>query len=303
MDINIWQTIFLSLLQGVTELFPISSLGHTVILPGLLPGLFPPNFASATACGGQGCFVPLITALHLGTSIALVIYFWRDWLQVLKTVFGSIKTRQIRKGTEEWISWLIIVGCIPGGLLGLLLEKHIKELFVSPILAAAFLVVNGSLLFVGEALRKRAEAKAAYTSAKEREASFRPLYSLSWKEALIVGTAQALALIPGISRSGATMVAGLGVRLSHEDAARYSFLLGTPLIGLAGLLEIPKLAGQSSYTWMMVIIGMVLSGVAAFLSTKFLTRYFEHGRLTPFAIYCWVFGLFSLGALFLMGTH
>lgn len=303
MNINIWQTIFLSLLQGVTELFPISSLGHTVILPGLLPGLFPPNFASDTACGGQGCFVPLITALHLGTSIALVIYFWRDWLQVLRTVFSSIKNRQVRKGTEEWASWLIVVGCIPGGLLGIVLEKFIKGLFVSPVLAAAFLVVNGSILFVGEAMRRRAEAKSTYNSPKEREASFRPLYTLSWKEALIVGTAQALALIPGISRSGTTMVAGLGVRLSHEDAARYSFLLGTPIIGAAGLLEVPKLAGQSSYTWMMVIIGMVLSGVAAFLSTKFLTKYFEKGRLTPFAIYCWVFGLFALVALYFLGAH
>jgi undecaprenyl-diphosphatase len=153
---------------------------------------------------------------------------------------------------------------------------------------------------VGEAMRRRAEAQMTFTSAKEREASFRPLSSLSWKEAIIVGLFQALALIPGISRSGATMVGGLGVRLSHEDAARYSFLLGTPLIFAAGALEVPQLIGQSASTWMLIIVGVVLSGIAAFLSTKFLTRYFEKGRLTPFAIYCWVLGLLALGALVLM---
>ena len=298
MNITIWQTILLALLQGVTELFPISSLGHTVILPGLLPGVFPPGFASTTGCGGEGCFLPLVTALHLGTSIALVLYFWRDWLQVFMTIVNGIKNRGIRKGTNEWVSWLIFIGCIPGGVLGLALESTVKKLFTSPVIAAAFLVVNGSILFTGEAMRRRAEAQLVFSNAKEREASFRPLASLSWKEALIVGCGQALALIPGISRSGSTMVAALGVRLSYEDAARFSFLLGTPLIGAAGLLELPKLRGESSQSLMLVVIGMVVSGIAAFLSTRFLTKYFEKGRLTPFAIYCWLFGLVALVVLF-----
>jgi undecaprenyl-diphosphatase len=301
MHINIWQVIFLALLQGVTELFPISSLGHTVIIPGLLPQVFPVDFATNTACGGKSCFLPIITALHLGTSIALVIYFWRDWIQVIMTIVNSVKKAEIRKDTEEWVGWLIIIGCIPGGILGVVLQEYADKLFSSAIIAAAFLVVNGSILFAGEAMRKRAEAKFALANAKEREASFRPLSSLSWKEALIVGLCQALALIPGISRSGVTMVGGLGVRLSHEDAARYSFLLGTPLIGAAALLEVPQLIGQSTQTWLYIIIGAALSGVAAFLSTKFLTTYFERGRLTPFAIYCWAFGLIALGILF--ATH
>ncbi len=139
-----------------------------------------------------------------------------------------------------------------------------------------------------------------FKNAKEREASFRPLSSLSWKEAIIVGLAQSLALIPGISRSGVSMVAGLGVRLNHEDAARFSFLLGAPIIFAAGALEIPQLIGQSSQTWMLVILGVVLSGVAAFLSTKFLMKYFETGRLNPFAYYCWGAGLLSLALLFLL---
>lgn len=291
MNINIWQTLFLALLQGVTELFPISSLGHTVILPGLFGW---GNLVSDTACGGQSCFLPLIVALHLGTSIALLIYFWRDWLQVGQTLVKSVKEGEVHQGTEEWVSWLIIIGCIPAGLLGVFLEERLKELFASPLIAATFLVVNGSVLFLGESLRRRAEADFKLLSPKEREARFRPLTSLSWKEALVVGSAQALALIPGFSRSGMTIVAGLGIRLTHEDAARYSFLLGTPIIFAAAVLEVPLLFQQAISTQLMIFVGMVVSGIAAFLSTKFLMKYFETGRLDPFAYYCWGAGIIAL---------
>lgn len=297
MNLTIWQTIFLALLQGITELFPISSLGHTVILPGLLGWA---SIQTDTACGGQSCFLPLVTALHLGTSIALLIFFWREWLQVLQTLVKNVKEGEVRTGTEDWVSWLIIIGSIPAGLLGLFLQDYLKALFASPMLAAAFLVVNGSILFAAERWREHREARMSFANAKEREASFRPLSSLTWKEALVVGLVQSLALIPGISRSGSSMVAGLGVRLSHEDAARFSFLLGTPLIFAAGALEIPQLIGQSAYTWMLVVLGAVLSGVAAFLSTKFLMRYFQTGRLTPFAYYCWGAGLISIVLLIVL---
>ena len=287
MNLNIWQTLFLAMLQGVTELFPISSLGHTVIIPALL---------------GWGDlvhnpeFLPLIVALHLGTSIALFIYFWRVWFQVGRSVVKSVKDGEVKRGTEEWVSFLIIIGCIPGGLFGVFLEKPLKVLFASPLVASVFLVVNGSLLFLGERLRRRAEAKMQIENVdvKEREARFRPLSSLSWMEAIMIGFAQALALIPGISRSGVTMVAGLGVRLNHEDAARYSFLLGTPLIGAAALLEVPQLFSQSLQVLLLVLLGMVVAGVAAYLSTRFLMKYFETGRLYPFAYYCWAAGLLSL---------
>jgi len=291
MTLNIWQIIFLALLQGVSELFPISSLGHTVIFPGLFGWT---NIETNTACGGQSCFLPIIVALHLGTSIALVIYFWRDWLQVILTLVNSVKRGEVRTGTEEWVSWLLIIGTIPAGLIGIFLQTPLKQLFSSPVIAAAFLIVNGSILFAGERLRQRSEAKYASLEPKEREAQFRTLTSLSWKDAVIVGVAQSLALIPGISRSGSSMVAGLGVRLNHEDAARFSFLLGTPVIGAAALLEVPQLFGQSANTWMLVGLGMVLAGVAAYLSTKFLMKYFETGRLDPFAYYCWGAGIISL---------
>jgi len=291
MNLSIIQAIVLALLQGVTELFPISSLGHTVILPGLLGWA---DISTNTACGGESCFLPFIVALHLGTSIALLAFFWRDWLQVIMTLFNSVKRGEVKTGTEEWVSWLVIIGCIPAGLLGVFLETPLKKLFSSPLVAATFLIINGSLLFLGESLRRRTEAKLSLLSPKEREAQFRPLVSLTWKEAIIVGLAQSLALIPGISRSGMTIVAGLGVRLTHEDAARFSFLLGTPIIFAAGALEIPQLLGVSASTWLLIILGMALSGVAAFLSTKFLMKYFEKGRLDPFAYYCWGFGLLSL---------
>ncbi len=287
MNLNIWQTLFLAMLQGVTELFPISSLGHTVIIPALL------GWGDLVHDPG---FLPLIVALHLGTSIALFIYFWRVWFQVGRSVVKSVKDGEVKRGTEEWVSFLIIIGCIPGGLFGVFLEKPLKVLFASPLVASVFLVVNGSLLFLGERLRRRAEAKMQIENVdvKEREARFRPLSSLSWMEAIMIGFAQALALIPGISRSGVTMVAGLGVRLNHEDAARYSFLLGTPLIGAAALLEVPQLFSQSLQVLLLVLLGMVVAGVAAYLSTRFLMKYFETGRLYPFAYYCWAAGLLSL---------
>ncbi len=290
MSLLFWQIIFLALLQGVTELFPISSLGHTVILPGLLPWLFGKNSSNIV---NNPNFLPIIVALHLGTAIALVIYFWRDWLQVLRTLGKSIKEGEVRQGTDEWVSWLIIIGCIPAGLIGVFLETPLKQLFTSPLIAASLLVVNGSILYAGERLRRRAEAKMVFFTPKEREAHFRPLSSLSWKEAIVVGLAQSLALIPGISRSGSTMVAGLGVRLNHEDAARFSFLLGTPIIGAAALLEVPQLFGEPMSTLALIGIGMVLAGVAAFLSTKYLMKYFETGRLDPFAYYCWAAGLLA----------
>jgi undecaprenyl-diphosphatase len=291
MNLSFFQILVLSLVQGLTELFPISSLGHTVILPALLGW---GHIETDTSCGGQNCFLPLIVALHLGTSVALIIYFWRDWLQVIQTLFKSIKEGEVRKGTEEWVSWLIIIGSIPAGVIGVFLQDPLQKLFSSPLLVAAFLIVNGSMLFAGERLRQRAELRLNTLSPKEREAQFRPLNSLSWKEAVIIGCAQALALIPGFSRSGSTMVAGLGIRLTHEDAARYSFLLGTPIIFAAGALEVPTLFTQRPSILLMILAGMVICGITAFLSTKFLMKYFETGRLDPFAYYCWGAGLVSI---------
>ena len=285
------QTIVLAILQGVTELFPISSLGHTVIVPWLL------GWGDIT---DNDNFLPMVVALHLGTSIALFLYFWRDWLQVGKTLVDTAKTRKIQRGTEAWVTWMVIIGTIPAGVLGLLFKKKLESLFASPKIAATFLVINGSLLFLGEALRRRAEGKLQAVPAAERERHFRPLKSLTIKEAFAVGASQALALIPGISRSGSTMIGGLVVRLTHEDAARFSFLLATPIILAAAVLETPKLLHQHVFPIWLIALGMFISGAAAWLSTKFLMKYFEKGRLTPFAIYCWIVGLVSLALFFIV---
>ncbi|MBE3558648.1 MAG: undecaprenyl-diphosphate phosphatase [Ktedonobacteraceae bacterium] len=285
MNLDPIKTLFLALLQGVTELFPISSLGHTVILP--------PLFGWGDLEHDRH-FLPLIVALHLGTAIALILYFWRDWWKFLLTFINIARTRRVSQGTEEWVSVMVVVGTIPAGLLGLILQKPLEKLFSSPLITAAFLVVNGSMLFLAEGLRRRAEARLNGAHPKEREAFFRPLASLSWKEAVIVGLAQALALIPGFSRSGASLAGGLMVRLTHEDAARFSFLLGTPIILAAAVLKVPELFHLDSSTLLLVFLGMVLAGVAAFLSTHFLMRYFEKGRLDPFAYYCWGGGLVYL---------
>src|SRR6266851_2759631 len=150
MNLNIWQALFFGLLQGVTEPFPVSSLGHTVIVPGLFGWGY---LQSGTSCAGQSCFLPFNTALHLGTSVALVIYFWRDWLRVILTLFNSIKKGEVRTGTDDWVSWLIIIGIVPAALIGVALESFLKQLFGSPVIASAFLVVNGSILFAGERMR------------------------------------------------------------------------------------------------------------------------------------------------------
>ncbi|HEV7127784.1 MAG TPA: undecaprenyl-diphosphate phosphatase [Ktedonobacterales bacterium] len=271
------KVIALALLQGITELFPISSLGHTVIIPGLLGW---GNLIKSPT------FLPLVVALHLGTAAALLTFFWRDWTVLIRAFFRTFKAGSLDADPKGHTVWLVIIGTLPAGLIGMFFEAPIKDLFFSaavPVIPAAFLAVNGLVLLVGEWLRRRGEP-AALDRVKQ-EHSFRTLDDLSFREAFLVGIAQAAALIPGISRSGITMVAGMGARLSHEESARFSFLLATPLIAGAGLLEIPRLFSDP-HMLLYALIGAVIAGLAAYLSVKFLMRYFQVGRLTPFAYYC-----------------
>jgi undecaprenyl-diphosphatase len=189
------------------------------------------------------------------------------------------------------VAWLLVAGTIPAGLIGLFLETPLKHLFANPLVSAGFLVVNGIVLLIGERARRRALAVEKKPSSVE--SNLRPFVTLGWRAAVLVGLAQSLALIPGISRSGVTMVAALRAGMSHEDAAAYTFLLATPIIAAAGLLEIPQLAGTPGSDLAIAVIGGILSGVAAYLSTKFLMRYFEKGRLDPFGYYCILAGLVS----------
>jgi undecaprenyl-diphosphatase len=262
----------LGLLQGVSELFPVSSLGHSVILPRLVGWNIHQN---------DKFFITFLVATHLATAIVLFLFFWRDWMRIFKGLGRSLRDRGIAADdADAKLGWLLVVGTIPAGLLGLLLEHKLRSVFASAQSAAIFLFVNGLLLYGAELLRRRAPVV-------EEEDDARIARTLSWRDATLVGTAQAAALIPGISRSGITMGGGLLVGLSHKDAARFAFLLATPIIGAAAALKLPELFGPEGKGVVgPALVGALCSAVTAFLSVKFLMRYFETNTLTPFAIYC-----------------
>lgn len=273
---SLFQALVLALLQGVTELFPVSSLGHTVILPKLLGWSI--NQSDPT-------FLAFVVLLHVGTATALVIYFWRDWLAIVTAVVRSAIAGRMQGTAEERLGWRLIFATIPVGLAGLLFQKPVQALFASPRAAAIFLVINGSIMFTGERLRRR--AVAAETGRTE-------LDQLKVPTAIGIGSAQILALLPGISRSGSTMVAGLLGNLTHEGAARFSFLLATPIIFAAGILKIPDLFAPAALPNLpMYLLAGVVAGAAAFFSVAYLMRYFRVGRLDPFAIYCAAFGILA----------
>ena len=268
--ISYFQAIVIGLLQGVTELFPISSLGHAVILPKLLGWHLGQD---------KPYFLAFLVATHLATATVLFVFF-----------------------PDALLAWLLVVGTIPAGLIGLLFEHKLRSLFASPTAAAAFLAVNGLILFAAEYLRRRAPGAEARARELERspeaetssEAEKR-LATLGFREAVGVGTAQAAALFPGISRAGVTIGGGLFVGLPHEDAARYAFLLATPIIGAAALLKLPELVGHhGDGVRGQALVGALCAGAAAWFAIKFLMRYFQTNTLTPFAVYCLFAGLAAL---------
>ena len=264
----------LAILQGVTELFPISSLGHGILVPALLHWPIDRN---------ADWFLPFVVVLHLGTASALLLYFWRDWARL---VGGWLKARGGMGNAQARLLWLLVLGSIPAGLLGLAFAHRIKDLFGGFTFAAVALMVNGLMLVAGDRLKTRQTTHN--------------LDTLGWKRALGIGFAQALALIPGFSRSGATLVAGLGVGLDYEGAARFSFLLATPIIAAAGLLEVPKLLHHGAALHGLlgpIFAAGLLAGVFAWLSVWFLMHYFhrhEVKALRPFGLYCLAFGALAL---------
>ncbi len=292
--ITYFQAIVIGLLQGVTELFPISSLGHAVILPKLFGWHLSQK---------QPYFLAFLVATHLATAIVLLLFFLPEWKRIVRGLGRSLRDRQIAPGDPDArLAWLLIVGTIPAGLLGLLFEHPLRSLFANPEAAAAFLAVNGLILFAAELLRRRAPGAPERAEALERseESPTAPdaekrLATLGFREAVGVGAAQALALFPGISRAGVTIGGGLFVGLTHEDAARYAFLLATPIIGAAALLKLPDLFGpEGDGVRGPALAGALCAGAAAWASIKFLMRYFETNRLTPFAVYCLVVGIGAL---------
>jgi undecaprenyl-diphosphatase len=268
-----FQAIVMAILQGITELFPISSLGHAVILPALL------HWNIDQAAEG---FLPFLAVMHLGTAIALVGYFWRDWLGFAVSVlrFGDPAGEAGRR-----LFWRVVAATIPAVVIGFAFEKMLRAGFAIPTLAAAFLIVNGVMLFAAERVRRPVT---------------RPLAALSWIDALIIGFCQCLALIPGLSRSGATMAGGYLRGLSQEDAARFSFLTATPIILGAVVLEAPKLVRDHGHFGGAAILAGVVAGLTALIATAVLMRWFkthESRGFTPFAVYCVVAGAAALAIL------
>jgi len=275
-QISYWQAIVLGVIQGVTELFPVSSLGTSVILPSLFGWNIHQNDAY---------FITFLVATHLATAIVLLLFFWRDWVRIAKGLGRSLRDRGIgADDTDAKLGWLLVVGTIPAGILGLLLEHSLRGLFASAQSAAFFLMLNGLMLFGAEALRRR----APHT---DEDDDRRVARQVSFLNAFSVGAAQSHTLIPGFSRSGATLGGGLLVGLSHKDAARFSFLLATPIIGAAAALKLPELLGSSGdgIRGQALVASLAAAG-AAFVSVRFLMRYYETRTLIPFGVWCLAFG-------------
>jgi undecaprenyl-diphosphatase len=277
--ISYFQGAMLGLLQGIAEPFPISSLGHGVILPRLAHWDIHQN---------DKFFLTFLVATHLATAIVLFVFFLRDWVRIFKGLGRSLRDREIgRDDVDARVGWLLVIGTIPAGIIGLLLEHPLRKLFASPQSAAAFLIVNGFLLFAFERLRRRAPAPDDHIGDVDHEVA-----KLSWRQAFAVGTAQAAALVPGISRSGITMGGGLIVGLSNEMSARFAFLLATPIIGAAAVLKLPDLAGSTGNGVRgPALVGALCAALTTIFAVKFLLKYFETNRLTPFGVYCVALGV------------
>jgi undecaprenyl-diphosphatase len=276
--ISYFQGAILGLIQGVAEPFPISSLGHGVVLPRLVGWHIHQN---------DKFFLTFLVATHFATAIVLFFLFLRDWRLIISGLLRSLRDRQIRPDDgHARLGWLLVMGTIPAGILGLTLEHALRKLFASPASAAAFLIVNGLILLGAERLRRRPPRPGDWEGDSDER-----IARMSWRQAFTVGAAQALALIPGISRSGITMGGGLFVGLSNEDAARYSFLLATPIIGAAAALKLPELFGPDGRGVRgPAAVGAACAAITTFFAVKFLLRFFRSNTLTPFAFYCLAVG-------------
>ncbi len=332
------QAIVLGALQGVTELFPVSSLGHSVLVPAWLGGSWADLITQGTTQdSGASPYLTFVVALHVATALALLVFYRHDWARLIGGFITSVRVRRIETPTQR-LAWLIVVATIPVGITGLGLEHLLRTLFARPLASAVFLFLNGFILLGGERLRRRAAERstarptpdlagtdasspgdrpargrsaggrsaggrsaggrselAARTTPMTTRFPHRELSTLAYREALVVGAVQTFALLAGISRSGVTMVAGLARGLDHEEAARFSFLLATPVILAAGVLKLPSLAGPAGRgIHGQVVVGAIVAGVAAYASVRFLTRWFTTRTLTPFAVYCLAAGALSI---------
>ncbi|WP_330181402.1 undecaprenyl-diphosphate phosphatase [Nocardia sp. NBC_01503] len=308
MAISYPESIVVGALQGVSELFPVSSLGHSILLPAWVGGQWARDLDMAAP---NSPYLALLVAMHVATALALVIFFRRDWIRIAGGLWEAVRIREIRTA-EARLGVLLIVATVPVGLAGLLLEKAVRNYLGTPVPTSIFLTLNGFVLLSAELMRKRAvPARVAMPTGHHADPRFDDtvvlpvvnpelhsdlrLSQLSAKDVLLIGSAQIAALFPGISRSGSTIVAGLFKGLHHEDAARFAFLLATPVILAAGVLKVPELFKPEHHDILgPALAGSIVAGVLSYISIKFLVAYFETKTLTPFAVYCLVAGIGSL---------
>lgn len=320
------EAIVVGLIQGVTELFPVSSLGHNVLLPAIVGGSWANDLNVSKP---ESPYLAFIVGLHVATAIGLTAYFWRDWVRIIGGFFSSLRHMEIET-TDQKLAWMIIFATIPVGLTGVIFEHTFRVIFGVPSRAAIFLIVNGAILFSAERFRTRKSLAADAEVLAERERQPEPepelvgagpaigahasgqramrqdeivtaiqadrrITAFGYGQAVIIGSAQILALLAGISRDGVAMAAGMFGGLSREDAARFAFLLATPVILAAGVLKVPDLMGHmGNGIRPQIIAGSVVSGIGAYVSVRFLMKYFRTRTLNPFAIYCVVVGLAGL---------
>jgi undecaprenyl-diphosphatase len=284
--ISYFQAVVLGVTQGIAEPFPISSLGHGVVLPRL---------AGWNIHQNDKFFLTFLVATHLGTALVLLGLFLGDWVRIVKGLWRSLAARRIGDDVDARLGWLLVAATVPVGIIGLLLEHSLRKLFASAQIAAAFLIVNGVALLLFERLRRRPPRPGDGLGDGDAR-----IAKLSWRQAIAVGVSQA-ALIPGISRSGFSMGGGLLVGLSNEDAARFSFLLATPVILAAAALKLPELIGsEGDGVRGPALVAGLCAAATTFFAVKFLLTFFQTNRLTPFGIYCIALGVictlvFTLG--------
>jgi undecaprenyl-diphosphatase len=317
------QAIVIALVQGVTELFPVSSLGHSVLVPAWIGGEWETLVTQSSQANSESSFyLAFIVALHVATALALLWFFRADWVRIvrgfLRSVPRSVRERRLSaEDPDERLAWLIVLATIPVGLTGVTFEHLFRTVFAKPVAASILLFVNGLILLAGERARRRyaeehpmpAEARRPAPAAERPGAASGPrsaeeleearesdirISGIPYVDGVIIGSFQILALLAGISRSGVTMVGGLWKGLSHEDAARFAFLLATPVILAAGVLKVPTLFGSAGeHIHGKVAVGFLVTGIAAYISVRYLVRYFQTRTLTPFAIYCLAVGAVS----------
>jgi undecaprenyl-diphosphatase len=266
LDVTLFEAIVLGIVQGLAEFLPISSSGHLILVPWLAG--WPPH----------GLTFDL--ALHLGTSAALLAYFWRDWLNLAKAVLGGVTRAEARQSHDWRLAWLIVIGCIPAGIIGVLFEDYIESTVRQPAMIAVLLMVFGLVLLVADRMGRKV----------------RTLQEVTLTDALVIGFAQCLALMPGVSRSGITLTAGLFRGLDRVAAARYSFLLSAPITIAAAVFKLRILLKQplTSSEAVAFLAGIVVAGIVGALAIGFLLRYIQRQPLDAFVWYRLVFGAFVL---------